>query len=256
MTGFILTPPRGGVSMNPVMRSRMVPLKTVWNLRDAGGLRTRRGSRVKRGLLYRGGDLSALSDEDAEELEKRGVKTVVDFRTDEERDLKPDKKPDFLSRVITIPVNSASTAQMGRASPEEVSSPDLMIRVYQDLVRNFREEYAKFFALIRDPALAPLLFHCSFGKDRTGLPAAILLEVLGVDRETVMEDYMLSKEATDLKFGEFLLEHPEYVHILTVKPRYLEAAYRIIDDEFGGMENYVRKELRIDRERLLSLYTE
>jgi hypothetical protein len=50
------------------------------------------------------------------------------------------------------------------------SSPDLMRRVYQNLIRNFREDYAKFFALVCDSAPASLLFHCSIGKDRTGFP--------------------------------------------------------------------------------------
>jgi protein-tyrosine phosphatase len=238
------------------MRKRIIPLKSVWNLRDLGGLETRQGSQIKMGLLYRSGDLSAVSGEDAAKLEKLGIKTVIDFRTDEERELNPDKLLNFVQNKINLPINTASTAQMGKTPPEEAMAPDVMPQIYRDLTRDFYKDYREFFRLVQDPAFCPILFHCSIGKDRTGFPSAILLEVLGVERETVMTDYMLSKEATDIKFKEYLMEYPQYTHILTVKPEYLGAAHKIIDTKFGGIENYAEKNLHINIEYLRSLYTE
>ena len=74
--------------------------------------------------------------------------------------------------------------------------PKMMEEAYRTIIRKFQNEYKRFFEILINRQAAPLLFHCSAGKDRTGIAAALLLSALGVDKETVMQDYLLSANMT------------------------------------------------------------
>ena len=116
-----------------------------------------------------------------------------------------------------------------------------------------QDVYKEFFSILSEKENAPLLFHCSAGKDRTGIAAALLLSALGVDRETVTEDYMLSAEHITKKYEFITREHPELKPLTTVRKEYLETAFRVIDEEFGGIERYLIDNLEVDLDKL---YTE
>lgn len=131
-----------------------------------------------------------------------------------------------------------------------------MEEVYAYIIRNMQDVYKEFFSILSEKENAPLLFHCSAGKDRTGIAAALLLSALGVDRETVTEDYMLSAEHITKKYEFITREHPELKPLTTVRKEYLETAFRGIDEEFGGIERYLIDNLEVDLDKLRELYTE
>jgi protein-tyrosine phosphatase len=102
----------------------------------------------------------------------------------------------------------------------------------------------------------PLLFHCSAGKDRTGFASALFLASLGVDKETIIQDYLLSKKQVEEKYAGFVAENPVLEPLMTVKREYIEAALDLIDKEYGGMENYLTHYLQVDTLKMRKIYTE
>ncbi len=121
-------------------------------------------------------------------------------------------------------------------------------------MRHCQPQYTEFFKILQGGNNAPLLSHCSAGKDRAGFAAALFLSSLGVDRETVIGDYMLSAQYLKGKYDKEIQAHPELEPLLTVKREYIEAALNTIDKEYGGMENYLTNNLGVDLGKMRELY--
>ena len=162
---------------------RWVILEGANNTRDIGGYPTQDGQRVRPDLVYRSGELTELTPQGCGRFAELGVRTVVDFRNR----LAPsplfggDAACVFLwARMYVLPVDAAGT------NPDEP--------VYVHKVKVSAESYRRTFELLADGENLPLLYHCAAGKDRTGVMTALLLTMLGVDRETVMADFVLSDE--------------------------------------------------------------
>jgi protein-tyrosine phosphatase len=133
----------------------------------------------------------------------------------------------------------------------------------QDTYRSFVHAYAPRFAQLFQLLLEsqdPLVFHCTAGKDRTGWAAALLLTALGVDEDTVMQDYLLTNQLYRRPATTFAPMPAEVMDVLwRVQASYLAAATDMVRADFGGMEGYLRDALGIDsaaRERLAALYLE
>ena len=231
---------------------RFLPLEGARNVRDLGGYLGEDGRTVKWGCLMRAGDLDLLTDSDLRLLNSLGLKTFIDFRRPAERTSAPDKCPASVTENVALPIDPGDIellAARGDASPEE-----LMAESYSRMIRDFQEEYGRFFALLAEEDRAPLLFHCTAGKDRTGFAAALLLSALGVNRRTLIADYILSAEGLGDKYAGFMQKHPRLGALATINESYLEGALDLIDQDFGGMENFLRSRLKADLPRLRSLY--
>lgn len=166
------------------------------NLRDLGGLPAGE-YRVRRGRVFRSGMMHAISPEGLERLAgQHGIRTIVDLRNQVELD--QDGLSDFDAagiRHIHLPV-SASTA----ATPDAQDVRAARMRAFMEGTRSWSEAYqaivsycapayVRFFETIAEPDSLAAVFHCSAGRDRTGIAAALLLEVLGVDDEKIVTDY-------------------------------------------------------------------
>jgi len=122
------------------------------------------------------------------------------------------------------------------------------------LVRNFTEEYKIFIHKIADNNNLPLLFHCTAGKDRTGLGAAIILLALGVPKETVMQDYLLTNTYTRGEVEKNVVAHAAHWKVpikamqtvAMVEERFLMEALNTINKDYGSMDNYLREALKVD----------
>src|SRR5689334_15581396 len=192
------------------MDERGLRLVGAPNTRDLGGVRTADGRTVRRGLLLRSGALGRLTDDDLLRLGEQKIAWLIDLRDASEIDAAP---PDRLPgpptpQVRHIPVfdpghplfTYVSALLMGRdvtayeGSAEE-GSPGAMLRIYRWMVADpgARAGFAEALRTIAD-ADEPVLYHCSAGKDRTGWLTAVLLELLGVDRDVIMADYLGTNE--------------------------------------------------------------
>jgi protein-tyrosine phosphatase len=234
---------------------RILPMEALYNVRELGGYPAFDGRRVKRGLLYRAGDLYAMTGKDRSILEGKGIKTIVDFRGDEERARSPDKLPGTVVSTWELTVDPANVIDLSRMKAG-TSGEAMMEELYRVLVDEARPAYRQLFRLLTEIRNSPLLFHCSAGKDRTGLAAALILFALGTDRETIYEDYCLSGACLKDKYAGDIAASPHLEPLMTVRRSYLDAAFERIDQHYDGPENYLRRELGANIEVLRELYTE
>ncbi len=259
------------------------------NARDLGGIETMDGRRIKPNRLIRSGMLARLTDEDVEYLKFAGLKTVVDFRTSAERVQKPDRVIDG-AEYIVCPMLEDKTDGITRDKPEsEDEEAQRTLKMARRLmehdpdgVRQMRslypilvtldhslEHYRRFFEILLKHEDGALLYHCTMGKDRVGTATALLLTALGVPREGIVADYMITRERCApgtqrllnncRKFtdDEAVLE---FVYRLdTVQEDFIAATFETIDEVHGGMDRFLRDKMGLDAaaiERLKLLYLE
>lgn len=235
-------------------KTRVVSLEGAHNARDIGGFKTAEGGFVKRGLVFRSDELSKLTDVDVEVLGCIGIKTVVDFRSGSEMSCFADRYPSE-ARKLDLSIDSGD---LGGALDEvnEETGPILMKEVNRLLVKEHTAIFSRFFSLLTTGKDVPLLFHCAAGKDRTGFAAAMFLASLGVSRENILRDYMMSAEGAMKKYDLFLKRKPQRASIVIVRPEYLGAAFEEIEAGFGTVENYLITRLGVDLKKMRDIFVE
>ena len=222
------------------------------NFRDLGGYRASDGRRVRWGAIYRSGGLSRLTDAGVEDMARLGLKTVCDFRSQEERRVHPSRLPaSNPPEVDALAIRPKEGAQMrdlvlsGKATPDDVAGAYRAI--YRAYVLDHAAQYAAMFRHLGDAASFPLMFHCAAGKDRTGVAAALILTALGVPRETILADYLLTNKHFTYRprredAGGVLNQVPEDLRATFVAARqdYLEAAFAAVEEVHGSLDEYLR----------------
>jgi protein-tyrosine phosphatase len=258
-------------------QERQVKLEGQANFRDLGGYRTTDGRRVKWGLIYRAGQLNKLSDADLSKLKELNVRTVIDFRGTAEAETRgKDRLPEGVrSRSCPIDVNSLPKEPKEEAAPGDSSAgrTDFMLQATRSIMINRTDVYAALIRELAEPQNRPLVFHCTAGKDRTGVGAAIVLTLLGVPWETVRDDYLLSnfyrreENERELKIMRDSIAKKQgippdqvdmtsYEAMFLVKPEYIDAAHDEVIRRYGSMEAYIRKGLGIPDEMVNQLRSE
>lgn len=250
---------------------RRLVLDGAHNFRDLGGYETRDGKRVKWGLLYRSDALDDLSGDDLETLQRIGLRRVVDFRSELERESDPDRLPDPAPAVALRPIEGEAldpgeiraALMSGDADADAMSA--LLVEANRSFVTDFADLYAATLEDASDPDQLPLLFHCTAGKDRAGYGAALLLLALGVPRETVMADYLLTNRYSAghtertlriIRWASLFRTDPEAVRpLFEARAEYLDAALDTIDREYGDVDTYLRTGLGLDDATLARLRT-
>ncbi len=259
----------GGLSE---FRERLLPLVGGRNFRDLGGYPAAEGRQVRWGMLFRSGSMADLTAADYEYLGKLGIRVICDLRATDERQREPTRwtgpaAPRRLQRDYALDLGEFGALLAGGQATADAARR-LFTRFYARLPFDFADQYAGMFAeLVRGGA--PLAFNCSAGKDRTGVAAALVLTALGVPRETVIDDYLLSNRyyATPLASGEsddpqmrmLAALPPEVLRVLMgVERGFVEAAFAAIESEYGTVERYLESRLGVDAgdlQRLRRLYT-
>ena len=249
---------------------RKLPFTGAHNFRDLGGYKTEDGRRIKWGKIYRSDNLHSLTDEDVKYLSRLNIKSVVDFRSDEERESEPDRlTPDMTQVLLPIKFQPKELDDetlknlMKNLTFGTLDSSNLLTDFNIVIVKDFAEEYKKFFRHVIENNAEPIVFHCTAGKDRAGFASAMILTVLGVPREKVIEDYLLTntyvKDHVDSEMLEIELktffradtDNLRKIHL--VAERYIQAAFDTIDSEWGGMDNYISEALSLTEEDILKL---
>lgn len=252
--------------LNPSQREqhRRLPLDGAHNFRDLGGYKTTEGKTVKWGVLFRSDKLSELSNDDLEYLKRLKLRRIVDFRSKSERDAEPDRIP-LQTPPIQVIENPISPVGMDPAvlkdkilsgDIEDLNLGELFLKANRAFVTDSGREFGVWVRSLADPDNLPSLFHCTAGKDRTGFGAAIVLLALGVPREDVIRDYMLTNIYTKDQIRKKLLQirifslfrtDPEDVRpLLGVERRFIEVAFHAMEAKYGSVDNYLCKELGID----------
>jgi len=253
-----------GCAAAPPQHPSRVELGGSRNLRDLGGYRTVDGKEIKKGVLYRSDHLSKITKRDVERVAALGVKTVYDLRGEDERERDPERLPKIVSmKVVSLPIfyqglDPYVTARriVISGDVEEGEFHHLMIEAYRAYALDFHSQWSSLLKGLAEPGTLPALIHCTYGKDRTGVAVAIILRSLGVPREKVMEDYLLSNKFWESKTelysclancaSCFRTPRREVRALMEVRPEYLEAAFEAIDEKYGSFEGYLQEGLGID----------
>ena len=187
--------------------ARHVALDGAVNVRDIGGYRSVGGPEVFRGRLFRGDSLSQLTSSDTERLDRLGLSTVIDFRTPGEVLLGGDDRLPFAVEYAHLPVSGGDLGaiyeliadgdhERQRRELGGGRAASFMVEMNRGFVADARqrEAFAAALRLLCSPRRLPLLYHCTGGKDRAGWMTAMVLTALGVPRELVLRDYLLSND--------------------------------------------------------------
>jgi len=243
------------------------------NLRDLGGYRTLDGREIKKGVLYRSDHLSKITKRDLETVAALGVKTVYDLRNEEETESFPQRLPEIVPvNVVSLPVfyQGLDPRMMARrivisGDVEDGDFHHIMIEAYQTYALEFRSQWSSLLKGLAEPETLPALIHCTYGRDRTGVAVAIILSSLGVPREKVMEDYLLSNKFWESKTDFysclanwascFRTPRNEVRALMEVRPEYLQAVFLAIEEHYGSFDNYLDQGLGIDEQTLERLRT-
>jgi len=261
--------PRPAVASQQV---RQLPLQGGQNFRDLGGYRTSNGRTTRWGLLFRSGSMHFLTDADYDYLEKRGIRTVCDFRSSAERQAEPVSWPAAAAPnvLVTDYVQDLKSSGLapGAAPATGAEARAMMAKLYPNMLVQFNAQYRRMFAELL-AGRAPLAFNCTAGKDRTGVASALLLTALGVPRQTVIDDYLLTNRFFDPKkamsgassasYGMQKMPQDVVQAYMAADRSYIEAAFAAIDRHRGGAAGYLHDELGLtpaDLVKLRRMYTE
>jgi len=228
------------------VESRRLPFEGVVNFRDLGGYRTASGQRTAWRRVFRSDALYRLTERDLLRYEALGIRAVYDLRGDDERCLHPNPMP---SRQIALESRVPRREFSDGSALRKASDAERRLRdVYLAVLATAGPLFGELFSSLADPDGLPAVIHCAGGKDRTGLAAALLLSWLGVDRETVLDDYELTgRTQTPERHREILGRFvsagmsPEAAQALLGAPRWVMAeALEVLDTRYGGLEAYLR----------------
>lgn len=256
----------------PVSAQQFLPVKGIVNARDLGGYIMPDGTHVRDGLLLRTAGLSDATEADLQYLADLPVTKVIDFRKDEEKQGKDDRIIPGAA-YVSIPVDASGNAAAEATDEEkkrlagrekfDVKRIIVMIAFNEKAKKVAREMYttllfdeqcqqqfARFFREALDTESGAVLYHCTQGKDRTGIASALLLAALGADRATIVADF----DATNRVYEKDVKKYVRRVRFLGGKEEeigvvkaflgcntdnFIKALDRI-DQEYGSMENYLK----------------
>lgn len=255
--------------------SRVLKLDGVHNFRDYGGYDTADGAAVKRGLLWRSAQHGDASDADLDAIHALGVTTVIDLRGPSERTAKPCRRhEDFAAEVLAHPDETAGLALHTEAADGVVTADEAraaMIRLYDGIAfrPNLVPMLRAYFDVL-ERASGPSLVHCVAGKDRTGWAVAMAQHALGIPRDAIMEDYLLTNTAgnieariaagaTQIREKHGGISDDTIRALMGVDADYLNAAFRAAEERHGDLDRYLEEVLSVDaprREALRAHYLE
>lgn len=239
-----------------ILSDSHLPMAAGYNFRDMGGIKNKEGRYVKWGKVFRADDLSKLTNADLTYLTSIPMTTIVDFRSESEIDEAPDKVPQGLKNHLLLSINPGSLNVSGvmgmKDMIEKIGAEEAMKEINRSLSTDSSHinQYKRFFAALQTDADLPLLFHCTAGKDRTGMGAALFLYSLGVDESIIFEDYRNSNIYLEAKYAPIKQKHPEFSPLFVVKDEYLRAGIDEIVKNYGSVENYLKNMLNVDLDQM------
>ena len=258
---------------------QLVAVRGTKNLRDLGGHRTTDGRVVRRGVLFRSDSLHEAVTEDLASL---NLASVVDFRSVAEVKRRPDRLDGLDVRWVNLPIDNPGNTGAVLPNQEELSevraeiiqhwlnrdfhsvarvADELGLNIggdreprYLSFATDFAPVFTEFFAELVAASGRPFLYHCEGGTDRAGVATAMLLGVLGVDRETVVKDYLATNTVMADELEEFRRAAPRSLWpVFGAQERLIRAFLDHIDVELGGLGSFANSYLRLTDEAIAQL---
>lgn len=243
----------------------IIKLKHVKNYRDLGGLKTADGREIKPYMLIRGTALFAPGPISIKALKEcYNLKTIIDLRTIKERLEKPDVEIEGVD-VFHMPIIDEAVAGISHEKKVRSMKSLLMMPPMDELYVNMvtKDSLDNLVKVLKFILTLPLqkysvVFHCTAGKDRTGVVSALLLSFLGVDRATVIQDYLLTNRHVLIKAnmaylgllltkGNHKLAH-KIKHYFMAEPDFIKASLNRLEKDFGSLEEFFKQKLGFSEE--------
>ena len=245
---------------------RRVPLEGSVNFRDLGGYRALDGRRVKWGQVFRSDNLGRLTDRDVNYLQKMGIRRVCDFRTPAEIKKLPDRyPPGDQDKSLLLPIqhgesDPANTFDRIKNGDIDWMTEEFMINGYIKNIDDFAHLWTDFFKTLADSSNRPLVFHCTGGKDRAGVAAALILLALDVPAEAIVRDHGLSNmyiaAVLERIYGEIRdmgVDPNRIAAYFTAPQNAILAVLKHLDQAYGSVTNYLINEAGVGQKLLSRL---
>lgn len=254
---------------------KVIKLKKVHNFRAVSNIKNTEGRSLKEGMFYRSAHLHKLKKKSFDEFEKLGITEIIDLRNSKEIF----ESPDHLPNGITYKKYSAFEDEGDQLSQArklvlkgKVNASDAdkrMIDFYREYVTENPETIKTIITEILESE-KPILYHCTAGKDRTGIVTALILTILKFDKEAIYNEYLLSNNfrkplvekrlrlASNLHFLYPKMDLQVLEKLSWVEKRYLDAAFSAIDKKYGSTDAYIQQVLGISeakREEYIQKFT-
>lgn len=261
-----------------IIAERTLPIEGMINFRDMGGYRTKSNKIVKWGKIYRSGHLYNASETGLDYIDKLELNTIIDFRSSNELKKYPNPKYENIETYNIDPNAHAAelSAQFTSSKDNEdlnlvkeivkqkengslVSRYEIIMEQYKNFVlkKESLEAFKQMIEVMGDIKTPPVLLHCRGGKDRTGFGALLILGILGVPKETIVYDYMLTQENRIERNKTKMNNYLKYTNdkdvlnylssLIETRPEFIEASIDLIEGRFGDIENFVHKQLGVSK---------
>lgn len=238
--------------------TRHIPFEGASNFRDYGGYKTMSGHVIKWRQLFRSDQLSRLTEKDQDQFSRLDIRIVFDFRREDERKKDPSLFPlSATPETVPLPIDPGSafgfSENMTSGNMDSLTMAGFMCDINKEFVIDQADKYRQMFTSLLKHDAGGSLVHCAAGKDRTGFAVAMVLSALGVPRDTIFADYMLTAQyfLIDKEIARASKKYrwsgePEVMRpMLEVRPDYLQSAFDIIDEQFPTVEDYLQEVLGV-----------
>lgn len=241
--------------------TRWIKFDHINNARELGGMPVGSTHQVKNAMLYRTARLSKMSDQDSDKLLQMNIGLILDYRHCDEAQLNPTPTLNGIT-VENIPAMKTDAGVTEADFQKMIETLDFtsfisaMINTYKDMPFN-NPAFVAMFDFIKQRPDSALLHHCTVGRDRTGVGTALILLLLGVERELILEDYLLSNEGL-LHMQASIVENEApalseakqaaLLDAIRVKEDYLQATFDAIDEMYDSIEEYFEQEFQINKQ--------
>lgn len=241
-------------------------IKKVHNFRTLEDMKNSDGKTLRKDFFYRSGHLNKLKKKSFDSLQKLGIKEVIDLRNEKEITSKPDQLPASLvyKKYSAFEDKGDQLSQARKLVLKgKVNATDAdkrMIDFYREYVTENPETIKRIITEVLNSD-QPILYHCTAGKDRTGIVTALILTILKFDKTTIYNDYLLSnnfrkdmimkrlKLANNLHFVYPKMDIKVLEKLSWVERNYLDAAFNEIDNKYGSIDVYIQKVLGISDDK-------
>jgi len=229
-------------------------INSVSNFRDVAI-----GSKMKNNILFRCAKLSTLNDEDIKKIEDLNPHAIIDFRDPKEINKAPDNlSKDLLKKYVSLPISASTLSRMvdqkNIDGDNKFTYEKVMEESYKLYINNHKHVWKEFIKILLKANNNPIIFHCSAGKDRTGIASFIIQKLCDNPMEVIFENYLLSNElltinaataeqSTASKKDDQLITEIMLDTLSKVKKSYLISGINEIENQFESLENYIIQEL-------------
>ncbi|MDC0227501.1 tyrosine-protein phosphatase [Alphaproteobacteria bacterium] len=228
----------------------MLPINSVSNFRDVSI-----GSKMKRNLLFRCAKLSTLISEDIDVLEKANLYAIIDFRDPKEIKKAPDNlSPNLSKKYVNLPISASTLGRMVTQKKIEGDNINTYEKVmetsYKLYINEHKHIWKEFINILLNSNKKPVIFHCTAGKDRTGIASFIIQKILGNPMDEIYKNYLLSndlltikaataEQTTTSKSNDNLVTDIMLETLAKVKKSYLLSAINQINLKHQSLEGYL-----------------